>query len=93
MKPLLTAFLKVVGMNKTSQHGTPNRCDGGRGESAVRRSGKSKPNTGLSDFSVLEEGRDEWSLPTTKDSSNDELPLNSIQGHREYEQKIENGHP
>ena len=93
MKPLLTAFLEVIGMNKTSQYGTPNGCDGGRGESVVRRSRKSKPNTGLSDFSVLEEHQDEWSLPATTVSSNDEYPLNSIQAHKEYGPKSETGHP
>lgn len=54
----------------------------------MRQPHKKKPSTGLSSFSVLEEGRDEWSTPT-KDSTNDELPLTSIQVQKDFEHKIE----
>lgn len=42
--------------------------------------------TSMSEFSVLEEGRDEW--PEAKRTSTDEVPLNGIQVRRSYEQII-----
>ena len=54
----------------------------------MRQAHKKKPSTGLSNFSVLEEGQDGWATPP-KTSSNDELPLNSIQVQQDYERRIE----
>ena len=87
MRPLLTAFMGAIGMNSTKIAHTTHFSEA-KGGSNLQRSSKKKLATDLSEFSVLDEGHDSWSTPT-KTGSNDELPLHSIQVHKDFEQKVE----
>lgn len=55
----------------------------------MQQSHKKKPSKGFSNFSVLDEGQDEWS-PSTATSSNDQYTLKDIQVQRDYEQTVVN---
>lgn len=88
MRPLLTSFLGVIGLNSNNNsHGKASEYSEGQPASRQMKPKKKPHDTALTDFSVLDEGRDGWETP--KHGSTDEVPLHGIQIEKEYEQKVE----
>lgn len=81
MKPLLSAFLQSIGIQNSAKSGVSHVRDQSRSGPSKAKPIKNKSlTTGLSEFSVLEEGRDGW-------TTEDELPLHNIQVQKEYTQE------
>lgn len=79
------SFLNLIGMNSSTK-------DDKSGPSAKQESRKipsrRKPPTGLTEFSMLDEGKDEWSTQTKQTSSSDEVPLSGIQIRKSFEHRV-----
>lgn len=90
MRPLLTAFLHLVGLGpKSTQQSNPAQHAGGREISGLSsKSPKKTPEAELAELSGLDEHPGGWTTPP-KAESNDELPLNTIRVQKDYEQKVE----
>ncbi|KAK5076367.1 hypothetical protein LTR64_006153 [Lithohypha guttulata] len=84
MRPLLVKFLRLVGVQGSTNEGSAQSA--GRATIGTSKPNKRRMPTSKLEFSVLEEGRDEW--PEAKRTSTDEVPLNGIQVRRSYEQII-----
>lgn len=70
-------FLRAIGVQDSSKGGNSHVRDNSKSGPPKPSAMRKKSNTGLSEFSVLEEGRDGW-------TTEDEVPLNNIQIQKEY---------
>ena len=81
MRPLLTAFLRAIGAHDSNRDRDTDRT-ASKPKPMKRVSIHNTPSTGLSQFSILEKGRD------GSRTSFDHIPLNSIQVQKGYEQTV-----